>query len=199
MGQVLIVISTAVSALAALSIAVLTFFLVRATNRYVKETTKYVCLVQEQLGLLRAQLAAPLLLDVDLFPGTPLQLFARCRHSGNPSSLSAIIKGVTLRIHAVGGGEETLALDDQHFDDVLNPGKAWRKPVGPKVAAKIAGLRPPELWRALLHGGPWHQAAGGLSVTLRFQRAGQAEFEEVTRDYEVRTRALGGPVRVKVD
>jgi hypothetical protein len=140
-----------------------------------------------------------LLLDLGLFPGTPLQLFARCRHSGNPSSLSAIIKRLTLRIHPVDAGEETLALDDQHFDDVLKPGNAWRKPVGPKVAAKIAGLRRPGVWRALLHRGPWQQAAGGLSVTLRFQRAGQAEFEEVTRDYEVRTRALGGPVLVKVD
>ncbi len=55
MGQVAIVISAVVSAASAAFIAVLTFFLVRATKAYTRETTTYVRLVQEQLNLLRAQ------------------------------------------------------------------------------------------------------------------------------------------------
>src|SRR5437588_2727052 len=97
MGQVLIEVATAVSALATVSIAVLTVFLVRATNRYVRETAAYVRLVQEQLNLLRAQLAAPLLLEAALL-ATPPQLVVKCRHSGNASSLPAIIKAIRLEL-----------------------------------------------------------------------------------------------------
>jgi hypothetical protein len=196
MGQVLIVISTAVSALAALTIAVLTFFLVRATGRYVQATIKYARLVQEQLDLLRAQLAAPLLVDVIFVQATAPQLIAKCRHSGNPSSLPAIIKAVSLRMSPLQGGGQDEVSDGFSLNDILGPGKTWTKSFGGKIAVKIGGFPAPGLWRALFHGGPRQQTAARLSVTLRFQRGGQTELEEVTREYEVRTRHFGGPTLV---
>ncbi len=186
MGQTWIVISAVVSALAAVSIAVLTFFLVRATNKYVGETTKYVRLVQEQLDLLRAQLAPPLLLDIELVPDAFLQLFARCRHSGNSSSLNVILKAIEIRMCPLEGGEEAEIADRQGLNDfLLKPGKTWSR----HIAVKIAALPTPRPWRFWFR----RQTVGRLNVTLQFQRAGQIETGEVQREYEVRTAFFPGP------
>lgn len=86
------------AALAALVSAVATAVMARFSWRLASSTERYVRLLQEQLNLLRAQLAAPLLLDVSIIQGVPLRLLVRCRHSGNPSSLPAIVKaGVSAR------------------------------------------------------------------------------------------------------
>lgn len=192
MGQVLIVISAVVSAVAAASVAALTVFLVRATNRYVR-------LVQEQLDLLRAQLRATLVLDVRFsLVGVDSKFFVTCTHAGSLSSLPAIIKAVTLRTRPLEGREGGDAPDEHSFNDVLQPGRTWSRLVGGSVAAKIAGMPPPGLLRALFHRGPWQQAVGLLSVTLSFERGGQARLEEVTRDYEVKTRLLRGPELVSL-
>lgn len=185
-------ISAVVSAFAALSIAVLTFFLVRATNRYVAETAKYVRLVQEQLNLLRAQLAAPLLLDVWFFNGASPQLTLKCRHSGGPSSLPAILKHAVLQFYPLEGPTEAEVSDEVSLNQILSPGKTWSRSLTGKVAAKISRLPSPNPWHALFRGGPRLRAAGRLSVTLRFQRSGQAESEKASAEYEVRTHFLRG-------
>lgn len=190
MAQTFIVISTVVSALAALSVACLTLFLVRATNRYVR-------LVQEQLGLLRAQLAAPLFLSASFIQGTTPQLVVSCRHSGNSSSLNAILQAVTLLLLPLQDEEEVKGPEEHSLSNVvLKPGKTWRTSFGGTVALRIGRLPAPGFWRALLHGGPRQQAAARLSVTLRFQRGGQTDPEEVTSEYEVRTQHIGGPALV---
>lgn len=197
MAQTFIVISTVVSALAALSVACLTLFLVRATNRYVAETAKYVRLVQEQLDLLRAQLAAPLFLSASFIQGTTPQLVVSCRHSGNPSSLNAILRAVTLQLLPPQGAEEAKEPEEHRLDNVvLKPGKTWRTSLGGTVALRIGRLPAPGFWRALLHGGPRQQTVARLCVTLRFQRGGQTDLEEVTSEYEVRTQHVGGPALV---
>lgn len=179
-------ISAIVSALAAVSVATLTFFLVRATNRYVR-------LVQQQLSLLRAQLAAPLLLDVSIIQGVPLRLIVRCRHSGNPSSLPAIVKAALVHVYPLEGGVETEASEEVSINDILKPGKTWSRIFAGAPSLKIGSLPAPSLWRALFHGGPRQQMVATLSVTLHFQRGGQTELEQVTSEYEVRTRHFGGP------
>ena len=192
MGQVLMVISTTVSALAALSIAVLTFFLVRATNRYAGETTTYVRLVQEQLNLLRAQLAAPLLLDVGPLQVMPQEVFVRCRHSGNASSFPAIITAIRLELRLFDSGEEAEFTDEQPLNnEVLKPGGTWRKWVRGLTVSKVVTLPAPG-FLGLIRGAK-ERSVGRLTASLRFQRAGQTEQEEITREYWVRMTLFGPP------
>ena len=189
----MIAVSTVVSALAAVSIAVLTFFLVRATNKYVQETTTYVRLAQEQLNLLRAQLAAPLLLDAVSLRTTPPQLLVRCRHTGNPSSLPALIKAIRLELWALDGNGSPELTDEQRHDEVLKPGRTWARWIQGRVTAKLVILPAPSLLGFLFRHGPGHQVSGRLTVALSFLRAGQAELEEVVHEYEVHSRVLGPP------
>jgi hypothetical protein len=140
-------ISAIVSALAAVSVATLTFFLVRATNTYVR-------LVQQQLSLLRAQLAAPLLLDVSIIQGVPLRLIVRCRHSGNPSSLPAIVRTASVHVYPVESAEESEAGEEVSLNDILKPGKTWSRIFAGAPSLKIGSLPAPSLWRALFHGAP---------------------------------------------
>lgn len=197
MAQTWIAVSAVVSALAALSIAALTFFLVRATNRYVAETAKYVRLAQEQLTLLRTQLAAPLLLNASSIHGSTPQICIVCRHSGSPSSLPAILRAVVLTVQPTNSGEDARVAEEVPVGDfVLQPGKAWSKALAGKIAAKVAVMPKPSLTRALFHGGIKKQTSGTLVATLRFQRAGQTETEEVTKEYEIRTHLLKGTTLV---
>ncbi len=182
-------ISAIVSALAAVSVATLTFFLVRATNTYVR-------LVQQQLSLLRAQLAAPLLLDVSIIQGVPLRLMVKCRHAGNQSSLPAIVKAALVHVYPLQAGVETEATEEVPLNDILKPGKTWSRTFVGAASLKIGSFTAPNLWHALFHGGQRQLVVATLSVTLHFQRGGQTELEEVTSEYEVRTRHFGGPALV---
>jgi len=183
-----------VAAVAAIVSAVATAVMVRLSSRLARSTENYARLVQEQLDLLRAQLAAPLLLDVNFLQGPVPQLTARCRHSGNSSSLPAILTAVTLRLLLPEGSEESQETEEHRLnDDILKPGKTWSRSFGDTTALKIGRLPAPAFWRAVFHGGPRQQTAARLSVTLRFRRGGQTGIEEVTREYEVRTRHFGGP------
>lgn len=101
-----------------------------------------------------------------------------------------------MHVHPLQGGVETEASEEASLNDVLKPGKTWSQTFGGAAAVKIGSLPAPNFWRALLHGGPRQQAVATLSVTLRFQRGGQTELEQVTSEYEVRTRHFGGPALV---
>lgn len=89
-GSIIIAISTAVSAIAAGSIAILTWRLVNVTNRYVEETKKTRESAQEQLLLLREQwsyqVSPQVFLDIKTVPATlsSNKLVVHCHNYGRP-------------------------------------------------------------------------------------------------------------------
>ena len=187
MDRTLVAISAVISALAALSIVFLTCSLVGATKQYVAETAKYVHLVKEQLDLFRAQLAAPLLLDVSFVEGLTPQLTIRCRHAGNSSSLPIVLESVDLQLVPRAGQ----AASEQHsLSDFLNPGRAWGRSFSGATASAIGRLPSPNSWHALFGRAPKQTSVAVLTVTLNFKRA--QEPDSVTRDYEVRKHYLRG-------
>jgi hypothetical protein len=179
------------AALAAAVSAAATVVMARFSWRLARSTEDYVRLTQEQLKLIRAQAAPPLLLDVAYISGASPELLATCRHSGNSSSLAAILKAVQVRICPLDNGERDEIADTQRLNDYLfKPGKTWSGRVAKEIAATIAVLRAPRSRRSWFR----RQSVGRLSVTLEFQRAGQNGIEQVTREYDVRTAFFPGPM-----
>ncbi len=178
----------AVAAFAALVSGAATIALARLTGRLTKATETYANLVREELDLLRAQLEAPLLFDVQLSYPT---CYARCRHFGSSNSLPIQIKRVELQLEATERLGSPLAKDEHIFEDYLKPGKSWTKQVGQTVASKANLLPSPGFWAGLVGVAPKQQKAGILTARLEFLRAG--ESAEIVREYEVWTHWLSMP------
>src|SRR5690348_10728283 len=99
---------TGIIAVATVAYVIVTGFLWSATKSYVQ-------LVQEQLDLLKMQLAPSLIIDLGLVSiGLNMEIAARCRHAGNPSSVSAILKTITLIVRAADTEGQSEVADEIH-------------------------------------------------------------------------------------